>query len=234
MIDYEKLGRLYGEGLESYLNGLVKHWEDKVQETKELIAKHKLTKPEPKYKVGQKWWALGNKGMPFEVEIVGIMGGDVDLLYPDGSCSYGGVKDLFPTRQSLIKHQIEYWSKLLQKDCKHFYKYYQEGDGTYDCDDCGLVGIKDDIQSNQPKVNVDKCLHKSDGINYNNKTNEKDCESSLSMVHLKCAKCGERYGYAKCQHESNGVFYNLLKEPCINCVPYPFLVKCIKCGEFYR
>ena len=166
MIDYEKLGRLYGEELESYLNGLVKYWEDKVQETKELIAKHKLTKPEPKYKVGQKWWALGNKGMPFEVEIVGIMGGDVDLLYPDGSCSYGGVKDLFPTRQALIEHQLQYWRNQLEDElgqhvsnyceplrdkpvtekscdnvvtqCKHDVDYSRiEGHLYYKCNQCG-------------------------------------------------------------------------------------------------
>src|SRR6266446_1473769 len=43
------------------------------------------------------------------------------------------------------------------------------------------------------------CLHKSDGINYDNKTNEGHTYAAPENVHLKCIKCGERYGYVKCE-----------------------------------
>ena len=70
-----------------------------------------LTKP--KYKLRQKWWAIGNLGGAFEVEIVGIMGADVDLEYPDGSRRYGGIKELYPSREALIKSQLDYWRNQL-------------------------------------------------------------------------------------------------------------------------
>lgn len=90
---------------------IFKHLDDLIEKLQELI------KPEPKYKIGQKWWTLGNLGKSFEVEIVGVMGGDLDLAFPDGSCRYGTAKELFPTKQALIEHQIDYWSKLKQECC---------------------------------------------------------------------------------------------------------------------
>ena len=57
MIDCEKLEKLYGEELENYLNEHVSYWENKLEMTKKLVADRiardkELTKPEPKYKVG--------------------------------------------------------------------------------------------------------------------------------------------------------------------------------------
>lgn len=141
----------------------------------ELIEKlQELTKSEPKYKVGQKWWALGSLGKPFEVEIVGIMGGDLDLVFPDGSCRYGCVKELFPTRQALIEHQIKYWRSISEVQP-------------------GSSGVSTPItwdfsaKSNQSQVDVDGCQHSTNGNIYIIDGFNGSKES------FKCIKCGEFY-----------------------------------------
>jgi len=50
MIDYDKLEKLSGKELETYLDGVVSCYEKKLQETKDLVARYKSLKPEQKYK----------------------------------------------------------------------------------------------------------------------------------------------------------------------------------------
>ena len=199
MIDYEKLGRLDGEELESYLNGLVKYWEDKVQETKELIAKHKLTQPEPKYRVNQLMWLQSDD------EIYSFV---IERIEWDGSdyiCS-GGAWDvceisLFPTRQALIEHQIEYWQSLQadQRDVEQM--LYDESKKLW----------LSNTQSNQPQINVDrrqyptiteKCEnYNKSKLEFIDNVNLDQCEHEGSPIEFynkrpvtwKCLKCGECY-----------------------------------------
>jgi len=44
------------------------------------------------------------------------MGGDVDLAFPDGSSRYGGIKELHPTKESIIEAQIDYWTCLKNEE----------------------------------------------------------------------------------------------------------------------
>lgn len=93
-------------------------------------------------------------------------------------------------------------------------------------------------------VGKEKCMHQSDGQNYDNKTNEirTGFGDFVFSVHLKCSICGERYGYDECKHECDGNFY--MNEKIHNAVPSGLSLnelmdkglrkKCIHCGEFYR
>jgi len=134
-----------------------------------------LSEPEPKYKVGDKvWMVYCDEPKAFTISNV------VNAKYYLDDYPVGMVyeSELFPTRQALIQHQLQYWAKLMQEECTHPNKYLQQ-DGKFDCDDCGMVGIAMGqpfegeikgfgydgyqitpyIQSNQPQVDVDGCQH---------------------------------------------------------------------------
>lgn len=135
MIDYEKLGRLDGEELENYLNGLVKYWEDKVKETKELIAKHKLTKPEPKYKIGSVVFYRNDlRTSSFRIDEI-IEDGELwyinrndegDCGDDEGNFDQYLESDLFPSRQALIEHQLQYWRAGLEDELEQHVSPYCE------------------------------------------------------------------------------------------------------------
>ena len=109
------------------------------QNIDELIAKlQELTKPQPKFQIGQEVWLVGNFGEPITAKVLGKMGGDVDLGFKDGTCRYGVLTGLYPTKQSLIEAQIAMWLKM-NEECQH------ESDGncytsypaTLKCKKCG-------------------------------------------------------------------------------------------------
>ena len=78
----------------------------------DLIAKlRELTKPEPKYKCGDIVWFTYEADMCSAlIKQSRIIDEEVSYLFEDfipiREC------DLFPTRQALIEHQIEYWQSL--------------------------------------------------------------------------------------------------------------------------
>lgn len=103
LIDYES----EDEDLFSTVDGLIQ----------ELT---KRIKPEPKYKVGDEAWLLNHLNKPTEAKIVGNMGGDVDLAFKDGTCRYGVISELYPTKESLIAAQIAHWQSLSEpEECQH-------------------------------------------------------------------------------------------------------------------
>jgi hypothetical protein len=189
MIDYEKLGRLYGEELESYLNGLVKYWEDKVQETKELIAKNKLTKPEPKYKIGDEVFFINYPFINMEIVsgIVESFKAYNDYLgYVIKHSQYSTCRKesfLFPTRQALIEHQIAYWTSLK----------VDEISASRTCPQCGMQCVADGMCWNmkcgykEPQVDVDVCQHES-----NQSSLIIRCDGDIDNP-FECIKCGEFY-----------------------------------------
>ena len=180
MIDYEKLKIAHDIMLKhnKYYCTFEFGWSDKVQfvlysdedeapiftccKIDDLIAQlQELTKPQPKYKIGNDVWFL--------MDNVARCSSIFEDLYYEKSWSYTLNDDglrwrkeslLYPTKQSLVEAQIEYWQKM-----------------------------KADIQINQHKVDVDRC-----------------------------------------QHEDDGIFYNMAKGP--ECMKWDY--KCKKCGEFYR
>jgi hypothetical protein len=88
---------------------------------------NELVKPGPKYEIGQEVWfsVFGN-----------IYSHTIDGINLKGGYEFEGVgwfkeQDLFPTRQDLIEHQINYWSALI--DCDHEYDLLS----GFRCTKCG-------------------------------------------------------------------------------------------------
>jgi len=184
MIDYEKLAEAY-ELAEKYYNStgisilIEVHiaigcrendpelWIDKkyipVNSIDEIITKlQELTKPEPKYEVGQETWMIIGD-YPEIVKIDGIVQYENYWHY---RTEYGSLTEdeLYPTKQSLIQAQIDYWQNL--KHSQFANKEYQE---------------LNDINSNQDGLDVNGCQHECDGIDRNIESDRK------------CKKCGEFY-----------------------------------------
>ena len=247
MIDYEKLKIAHEIMIKANRYYCVYEfgWSDKVRfqvfndendiilftafDEDDLILRLKgLTQPEPRYKIGDEVFITWH-GYIEEARVVDRTSHErYQVMLNDGGQVSRIESEIFPTRQALIEHQIEYWSKLLQKDCKHFYKYYQEGDGTYDCDDCGLVGIKDDIQSNQPQVDVDRCQENTLRF-YGDK--EQMARQFAEMEDSYSGSTVPVVDVDRCQHDPvsiMGVPYEVTMEHGFK------YKKCIKCGEFYR
>jgi hypothetical protein len=95
----------------------------------ELISKiEELKKPQQIYQIFQKVWKLNVKHEPCSYIITDV---DKDLgYYLNDMSDWYTEKEIYPTKQSLIEAQIEYWQQM-----------------------------KADIQINQHQVDVDRCQH---------------------------------------------------------------------------
>jgi hypothetical protein len=125
-----------------------------------------LTKPEPKYKVGDTVFFINSPFINMEV-VSGVIEGFNDnagylikhSLYLTCRSEHG----LFHTRESLIEHQIKYWAKLFEEEQKEW-----------------LVNF---IKREQPQVDIDRCQHDKIVIGAYSRSNPP----------MKCIKCGEFY-----------------------------------------
>lgn len=212
MIDYDKLKKLHGEELENYLNEHVSYWENKLEMTKKLVADRidrdkELTKPEPKYKGGTEVFILWHSCIE-EAQIVDNSShGRYQVQLNDGGQLSRIEAEIFPTRESLIEHQIKYWATLFEEEQKewvvNFIKRYEpqvevdcDHDGYMTCRKCGMSLTA-------------RCQH--DFIPF---------PGALALSN--CKKCGESVFHEECQHERGNNLYTKKG------------YKCIKCGEFYR
>jgi hypothetical protein len=92
-----------------------------------------------KHKVGQKVWLLNNFNKPVAAEIPGIMAGDVELGFEDGTCRYGHLKELHHTLEELIDAQIAKW-KLQKEEVQNTCRGEKAQVKTYTCEgDAGEV-----------------------------------------------------------------------------------------------
>ena len=89
-----------------------------------------LTTPKPRYKVGQSLWYLDSQNIMSHLTVTKFYYCDEEdtYCYDNGvewdSCAFQE-SYLFPSRESLVEHQIQYWQSLKeQESCQH------EGDGT--------------------------------------------------------------------------------------------------------
>lgn len=191
-----------------------------IEKLQELI----IPKPEPKYKVGDEVIFLHHENIETGIiDDVNVYNNCYIYHVMVGAEGFQiGEYLLFPTRQELIEHQINYWQSMLPSDplplsdggkgylppfegeVKGFDFAGKQCRHIIDPDDriCMTCHeyVKPDTRCNQAQVNVDRCQH--DG-------------------YAKCRLCGVDL---KCQHESDGNIY------CSN----PPQNKCVKCGEFYR
>ena len=202
MNHYENLERLHGKELETYLDELVKFFGDKLQATKDLIDKHKLTNPEPKYKQDDIVFMLHH-------DMVQTLRIHEDASnYPAGYyylTELGEICEavLFPTRQALIEHQLQYWRGQLEDELEqHVSPYCEPKPDCQKCHnyrnannklgyDCLCNEMKKDSQSNQPQVDVDRCQHEYDGKEPP-KLSHFTAEEGCVFVN-KCIKCGGFY-----------------------------------------
>lgn len=125
-----------------------------------------LVKQEPKFKLKQEVWFLHHENIEkgFIDTINTYNGCNIYHLITDDNEGFQiGEGLLFPTRQALIEHQLQYWQKL-----------YNEA-----LDDHGIY--RPDIQLNESQ-DVDRCSHESDGNIY-----------TSCPPQNKCIKCGEFY-----------------------------------------
>ncbi len=85
----------------------------------DLIAKLKeLTKPMPKYKIGQEIWVIRK-----DEAIIATIWAESNGIYQIGH-DYGYAfleeKFIYPTKESVIEAEIKYWQSLREKvTCKH-------------------------------------------------------------------------------------------------------------------
>lgn len=154
----------------------------------ELIAKlNELTQPEPKYKKSQLVWFLDDI-YRIRSRVVrdswiaeDIDTGEKEYAYDVSMQHPMCESNLFPTRQSLIEHQLQYWQSMSMTQMS------LSESGSLIREDS-----KPDIQSNQPQVDVDRCQHEWDGVLKSKNPNLGNCK-----------KCGEECYVAltQCQHE---------------------------------
>ncbi len=166
-----------------------------------------LTKPQPKYKVGEYVFITWH-GYVEEARIVDLSSPNrYQVEFNDGGQISRIESAIFPTRQALIEHQLQYWRNQLKDELEpHF---------SDSCTPNIPYCMNTDTKSIQPQVDADRCQHDFEFL---------ICvDDSRVFRCLKCGKCKP----VECQHESD----------CTLTQPLGFtqyLKKCIKCGEFYR
>lgn len=181
-----------------------------------LITKLKeLTRPKPKFEVGQEIWCLDNKEIKsFKIDEIIY---DIEYWYinkhDDGKYSNDEEyfdqfqeSSLFATKQELIQAQIDYWQSQLTKE---HVKSYEKA---------SMELINEHIKHCGIKLELKECQHECDG---------KFHERCPAM--RKCTKCNKLYPlFELCQHEPDLTGISNLTHPAQN------YMKCKKCGEFYR
>lgn len=104
-----------------------------------LFEMKELNKNNCKYKIGQKVWRLNDEDEPesFIISNIECYSEEKNWYFLDDTDNCWIEEQLYPTRESLIESQIEYWKSLKDK-CEH------ESDGIM-------------YTSNPPKLKCKKC-----------------------------------------------------------------------------
>lgn len=226
MIDYEKLkiahemGKKLPTGIsvtlsinsgdihKSYELSMIIQTEETIEHINtidELIAKlRELTKPEPKYKVGDTWWFLDGPDFityPLPQSL---------LITEENKNWFRADEEWWPSRESLIQAQIDHWIELKQEHCEHNYSVMRiERTDTQSksipvCSKCGMDMPKEGFTPNTNQV-----LTNTELVYCEHESLENSEPSSTN---------------SECQHESDGTMR----------LSYSGCSKCIKCGEIYR
>ena len=164
-----------------------------------------LTKPEPKYKVGQRVFLMGNDINPvdsFVIDEILWEEGELWCLhyhtegnYSDGERSFDQFREsaLYPSPVALIQSQIDYWKSLKEGGLKGPVCFTDNGDDIENrLANAGSVDYSKHVELEM------ECEHESDGMEYCPGLFEKMMASSdLTPKDLirfnKCKHCGEFY-----------------------------------------
>lgn len=157
----------------------------------ELICKlQELTqdKPKPKYDLGQVVYFIDLPVNKIHQGYVKRIRDDEYTVVTDkpGPKEDYSEKDLYPSKQALIEHQIKYWTDAL-KQLPEFFQL--TGQCSIGCQETHKM-TKDDIESNQVKSDSHRCQHEPDGIA--REIQEKSTGRFCFTVY-KCKHCGEIY-----------------------------------------
>ena len=196
MIDYEKLTEahhicvgtdLYVSAEFGHLGGVFIYILNKSQnrrlfetkDTDDLITKLKeLTKPEPKYAVGETVWYLysfggGSQLAPYKSEVLEILSGGESV----GTFRHEVlVDDCYPTRGGLIKAQIMHWHELLL------------GEPKASCCSVHAGGYEECAREDDAHKKPEECVHE-----YQNNFGEDSRPRYVKAQKPMCKKCGEFY-----------------------------------------
>lgn len=211
-----------------------------------------LTKPEPKYKEGSSVYFLHHENIEIGVTDGLSTYNDCNIYHvlADGEGFTIGEGLLFPTRQALIEHQIEYWYKMSCenghhefiddatgyksicvycnvdecneiKKCAHPARISQNQGITYNCEICGAL----DVGFPNELATQSNQPQVDIRINQFQCSLQETYPSSPLTINISGRRCGKsQVDVDRCQHELDGFRY----------ISNPPQNKCIKCGEFYR
>lgn len=153
----------------------------------DLITKlEELTQPKPKYKIGDKAWYLSDEYEPFLLFIEDI-DYDSDVMYMDSNDNWWHEEQLYPSRESLIDAQIEYWKGMKQEQIVPI----EEMKPPFEGEVKGFRCFDDEAEGKE-------CEHESDGKywvrNLGWASFERlDCCPEGMERYKKCKKCGDFY-----------------------------------------
>lgn len=155
-----------------------------------------LTKSEPKYKIGETVFFINHPFINMEAVSGVVEGVNEDLGYVIKHSQYATCRKehyLFPTRQALIKHQIEYWQKM---SCENKHHEFMDDITGYKsiCVHCD----KNEFQSSTAFAHCKACAEPVDCCDCEEECeHESDGQFKISQqegrLAFKCLKCGEFY-----------------------------------------
>lgn len=210
MIDYEKIAQAHELCLNTnYLFIVEFGWDDspyinyyeqlkgsryhlgQFKSFDDLIAKlRELTKPEPKYKMGQCLWYVTAIQQTDSVIVEGVIEEGGSYYYNEGRVRVPETC-LFPTRQALIENQIGYWAKMERDNNPENWMPERYIEAYIDESDTQTTQSQVDVECEHDgymtcrKCGVSltaRCQHESDVLTY-----------SKTLCTHKCMKCGEFY-----------------------------------------
>ena len=162
----------------------------------------------PKYKIGDEVWYIvyGNEWVPIS--------GIITAINPKSfNCYIDGIfwpeNQLFPTKQTLIESQIEYWQSLSEP------LPMREVQKAPFLGKLSAEQIQRAVDSYKPEF--------EDLIGLDAYPKQKECQNCHQLIFTDTCPCS-----LKCQHEADSLYK--YSDYCIN----PPVYHCKKCGEFYR
>lgn len=176
-----------------------------------ILKLQELTQTKPKYKIGEKVFTVNSDLEIEEVEISSILDIHTHMPYQDTYRDWHHENRLYPTKQSLIESQIEYWRDQLSEELEqHISPYCEPLNKDEHCQVSGakLATPKIEAVPYRPIFTAEKIL---DSIK---------CEHGFSPRN--CFECV----MGICQHESDDGLYADPK--------WVARMRCKKCGEFYK
>lgn len=180
----------------------------------DTIAKlQELTQPKPKYATRDIVYFVSCDGGLRQEEIDDYCSSDNTYFINEER--WFEESEVFPTKQSLIEHQIEYWRDQISEELEQHISPY-----------CEPLNKEEHCQVSGAKLNTPKI----EAVPYHPIFTDEKILDSIKCEHgfspRNCFECV----MGICQHENDGLCHNICKGPDGS----KWESKCKKCGEFYK